>query len=106
MRAPELSVILMVPGAYDSVKKTIAHLKEQTARSRVEIVLVAANGLDTTEVSRDLSDFSSFRIVPERFRSVGSGYAAGIRNATAPIVALAEDHSFPEPEWADALIQA
>jgi len=31
---------------------------------------------------------------------------AGIRAATAPIVALAEDHSFPDPDWADALITA
>jgi hypothetical protein len=32
--------------------------------------------------------------------------AAGVREATAPIVAFAEDHSFPEPGWAEALIRA
>src|SRR5262249_35044767 len=35
-----------------------------------------------------------------------AGHAAGVRRASAPIVALAENHSFPEPGWAAALIQA
>jgi hypothetical protein len=32
--------------------------------------------------------------------------AAGIRAATAPIVVMCEDHSFPEPGWAQAFIDA
>jgi hypothetical protein len=31
---------------------------------------------------------------------------AGIRAATFPIVVLAEDHSFPAPDWAEALLAA
>jgi hypothetical protein len=31
---------------------------------------------------------------------------AGIRKATAPVVVLSEDHSFPEPGWAQAIIDA
>lgn len=106
MNSPELSVILLVPDSYGSVKNTIEHLRQQTARGRLEVVLVTANALDSREVNPDLETFFPFRIVPNRFQSVGSGYAAGIRNASAPLVALAEDHSFPEPEWAEVLIQA
>jgi hypothetical protein len=32
--------------------------------------------------------------------------AAGIRAATAPLVALLEDHTFPAPGWAEGLIKA
>jgi len=38
--------------------------------------------------------------------SIGRANALGIRRATAPIVALAEDHSFPDPDWAEHLIRA
>jgi hypothetical protein len=31
--------------------------------------------------------------------------AAGVRAATGPVVAYAEEHSFPEPGWASALIE-
>ena len=48
------------------------------------------------------------------FRSVGVGdlaltseaRAAGIRAATSPVVVLTEDHCWPEPEWAEALLRA
>ena len=32
----------------------------------------------------------------------GRAYAAGVRTATAPLVAFTEDHCYPEPEWAEA----
>lgn len=106
MTSPELSVILLVPETYESVKKTIAHLQKQTAANKIEIVLVSANGLASSEVEQDMNVFASFRIVSRKFESIGSGYATGIMNCAAPILALAEDHSFPEPEWAEALIGA
>jgi hypothetical protein len=36
--------------------------------------------------------------------SVAQANSAGVRRARAPIVALAEDHAFPEPGWAEALL--
>ena len=38
--------------------------------------------------------------------SVGAAYAAGVHSATAPVVALGEDHSFPHPDWAERLVSA
>lgn len=32
--------------------------------------------------------------------------AAAVHEATAPVVVFAEDHCYPDPEWADALIRA
>jgi GT2 family glycosyltransferase len=39
-------------------------------------------------------------------RSGAAGYAAGVRRASAPIVAFAEDHAYPGPGWAEALVRA
>lgn len=39
-------------------------------------------------------------------RSIGNANAEGVRRAKAQIVALAEDHCFPDPHWAERLIAA
>ena len=55
----------------------------------------------------EVSSFASTRIVnggPLRTSNVAR--AAGIRAASSPIVILAEDHCFPEPGWAEALLNA
>jgi hypothetical protein len=38
--------------------------------------------------------------------STAAARAAGVRAATAPVVAFVEDHSFPQPTWAAELIAA
>jgi len=42
----------------------------------------------------------------ENMESTARARAAGVRESTSPIVVMTEDHSFPEPEWAAALIRA
>jgi hypothetical protein len=36
----------------------------------------------------------------------GNAKAAGVRAAKAPLVAFIEDHSYPDPGWAEALVKA
>lgn len=38
--------------------------------------------------------------------STAEARAAGIRQANAPVVAFVEDHSYPDPDWAERLIEA
>jgi hypothetical protein len=42
----------------------------------------------------------------ESMTSTAAARAAGIRAASALLVALAEDHSFPQPDWAEQFIAA
>jgi len=102
-----MSVILATPDRYETIRKTIACLRAQTARDRLEVVIVAPCarqlGLDQSE----MEEFAQFRVAEiGSIESIGAANAAGIRQATAPIVALGEDHSFPAPDWAEALIEA
>ncbi len=39
-------------------------------------------------------------------KSTGRAIAAGVRQANAPVVTYAEEHSYPAPGWAEALINA
>jgi glycosyltransferase involved in cell wall biosynthesis len=107
MSEPLLSVVV-VTDAYDTIRKTVRHLRAQTIADRIELVVVAAEpeealGLDAAE----LSELHSHRAVQvEDIQSLSWARAPGIRVARAPIVALAESHCFPEPEWAERLLAA
>ncbi len=105
--APLLSVILATPNGYLTIRKTVSHLRSQTAISSLELVVVApSQALPDLEVEQ-LNDFACYQVVEiQAFQSIGQANAAGIRRATASIIALAEDHCFPDPQWAERLIAA
>jgi hypothetical protein len=102
-----LSVIVVAIDHFEGVRKTVRHLRAQTARERLEIVIVCPSearlGLDPSEVA----GVGGVRVVEVgAVTSSAAARAAGIRAARADVVALAEDHCFPAPDWAEALIAA
>jgi GT2 family glycosyltransferase len=104
---PEMSVVIVTPDHYDTIRKTMRHLRAQTVRERLEVVIVAPSA-DTIGINEaELKDFFQFRVVEVgKIRSVAQANAAGIRQASAPVVAFVEEHSYPDPGWAEALIEA
>jgi len=102
---PALSVILATPDCYETIRKTVKCLRAQSVSEQLELIIVAPAATTLNLVEEDLKVFHSYRVVEAgKIRSVGSANALGIRHASAPIVALGEDHSFPQPGWAQALI--
>lgn len=105
-RPPALSVILPTADDFSTIRLTVRALREQTARSRIELVIVAPVD-DPGVIAAEVVGFARVTIVNAGpLETTNVARAAGIRAASAPIVALAEDHSFPDPDWADALIAA
>jgi hypothetical protein len=103
---PALSVVLATPGDFASLLPTMHHLRAQTARDRLEIVLVTPSADRLRLDVASLAPFAMYQVVATGvMRSKASANAAGIRAARAEVVALAEDHCFPEPAWAAALIR-
>lgn len=104
---PVLSVVLATPDDYESIRLTMRYLRAQTGRERVEILLV---GPTEDAIGAPESDLAGFwghqRIAVGPVTSISRANAAAIRRARAPLVALAEDHCFPESGWAAALIAA
>jgi glycosyltransferase involved in cell wall biosynthesis len=104
--APEVSVVIVTPDCYETIRKTMRHLRAQTARERLEVVIVASSLQRLALDDRELEDFFQFRVVEVgEIRSMAAALAAGIRQASAPVVVISEDHSFPETGWAEALIE-
>lgn len=104
---PKMSVVLLTPEDYETIRRTICHLRAQTVRDCLEIVIVAPSAAALGLNLAELKDFLRVKVVEVGpLQSTAAARAAGIRRASAPVVALGEDHSFPAPYWAEALIAA
>lgn len=107
MSAPLLSVILPMPAGYAPIARTMQHLRAQTVRDRIELVIAAPPGSATRIDPANLDGFAATQVIEhDREASLSQIRAAGVRAATAPVVVFAEDHCYPAPTWADALIRA
>jgi hypothetical protein len=105
--SPQMSVLIVTPGNYQTIRKTIRHLRAQTVRDRLEIVIGAPSREALGVIESDLGPFHSYKLVEVgEIRILTDAKAAAVSEASAPIVAFAEDHCFPEPDWAEALITA
>jgi hypothetical protein len=102
-----ISAIIVSPDGWPSIRRLVAHLHAQTVREEIELIFVFPASAGSDLHDRSLPDFAAARVVLiENMESTSRARAAGVRKATAPIVVMTEDHSFPEPEWAEALIRA
>ncbi len=104
---PEMSVVLVTADGYANIRTTMEHLRAQTTRDQLEVVIVAPPGEGLRLDPRHLEGFHSYQVVPfDALPSMGAARAAAVRAARAPVVAFAENHCFPAPGWAKALIEA
>src|SRR5690242_18145807 len=94
---PDLSVVLITPDTFETIRRTTACIARQSANARVELVIIAPESA-TVDVDHDLvAPLAGVQVV--RLRSVtptGPARGAAIRAARAPIVAFAEEHCFPD----------
>lgn len=104
---PAMSVVIVTPDKYEVIRKTIRHLQAQTVSDRLEIIIVAPSRKELGLVQGDVAGFHSYTIIESRdIRVLSAAKAAAIPHTHATIIAFAEDHCFPEPQWAAAIISA
>ncbi|MFC1904219.1 hypothetical protein ACFLXT_00405 [Chloroflexota bacterium] len=104
---PALSAIMLVNGTFDSVRRTMSYLQAQTMAAQMEIILVTPSYKQLRLEIPRLACFHSWRAVEiGEITSIAHGYAVGISQANAPIVALTQDHAFPDNKWAELFIAA
>ena len=106
---PALSVVLVATDRFADVRRTARHLQAQTVRDRVELVVVGPEPGSLGDARPDeLEGFWGVQTVYAGgpIDNVDKAAAPGIRAASAPLVGLVEDHAFPEPGWAEAVVAA
>ena len=103
----ELSVVLVAGTGPSGIARTMQHLRAQTARQRMEVLIVAESSAGFDLAALGGGEFAACRIVEVGpITERGAAAASGMLAASTPIVGLIEDHSYPEPEWAEALLRA
>ena len=100
--------VVLATDTYETVRPVIRRLAEQTVKERLEVVIVAPlppGALDAHR--RELEGFAAVRLVTVApTAGLAGARAIGIRAATAPVVFIGETHTYPQPEWAAALLDA
>jgi hypothetical protein len=105
--APDMSVIVITPDDFASIRETIIRLKAQNVSGGLEIVIAAPSESALHLNEAELEGFHGFSVVEVGpMTSTARARAAGVRAASAPVVAFVEDHAFPAKGWAEALIAA
>ena len=105
MSAPALSVVLATRSGWAPVRRTVECVAAQSVADRIELVLVTFGELPRDEPPAALAQLAAHRAVSApQAQSVAEANAAGVRAAAAPVVVFGEDHAYPEPGWAEALL--
>lgn len=103
----QLSVIVLGYCNSENFRMALDHLKAQTISTLLELIIVTPSREGLNIAPSNLEGFSNYKILElGEFKSEGAAKAAGVMAATAPLVAFMEDHSYPEPLWAEALVNA
>jgi len=104
---PALTVILPTIDNYQRIKKTLAHLQAQTARSEIEVLIVASSEEALRLDPAAAEGFFDLRVIEVgEIQSLAAAKSLAAAEARADWVVFGEDHSWPEPGWAEALIAA
>jgi len=103
----KISIVLAAGESYDVIRKTIYFLGRQTIKELLEIIIVTPLARELDPDTGDLNQFGSYKIVETGVPvTIGKANTAGIRQASTNVVVMAEDHAFPEENWASALVTA
>lgn len=104
---PLLSVVLITPDNFETVRRTVRHLCAQTIAHRIELVLCAPASDSLALDHAATAPLHSVRVVETGPLTVtGPARAAAARAASAPVVAYAEEHCYPDPTWGAELLAA
>ncbi len=101
----DLSAVVVAPHGLPDLRETWDHLARQSVAGRVEVVVVRPAG--SAWRLPETHPFAAVREATiESVESIGPANAAGARVASADVVAFVEDHAWPAPDWAAALLRA
>lgn len=104
---PSLTVVMISRDDYEPCRTTVEFLERQTVLDQIELIIVAPSRQTLRLEEGDVEAFSWVQVVEfGEVDSTGAAFAAGARAARADWVIFGEEHSYPEPEWAEALIEA
>jgi hypothetical protein len=105
--APALTVVLPTWDTFDALRTTVEHLTAQTLAGSIELIICAPSAERVVVDAEAVRGLHSVRVLDAGpLKEMGPVRAQAVREAAADVVAFAEDHCFPFPDWAEALLAA
>lgn len=106
-KSPLMTIIITTASGGGSMRVAIEHLKKQTVASGLEIIILGPPDAWPDNMEENFGGFYGYEIMDvDLDNGLYAAWVEAIEKARAPIVALGENHAFPEPEWAEAIIEA
>lgn len=103
MADPAISIVV-VTDHFATIRRVVEHVRRQTIRDRVELVIVAPS---RAALELDEGAVDGLRVTVVEVGSImpmPPSRAAGVRAATAPIIFLGETHSYPAPDFCEVVV--
>lgn len=102
---PRMSVVLVVRDTSQALARVLGAIRRQTIGTEIECVLVTGDAEELRSAIREPELIESVQVVEMgSVDTEGAAKAAGVRAAQSPLVGFLEDHTFPDPRWAEALV--
>jgi hypothetical protein len=107
-RPTPLTVAVVAADRFETIRRTLEALSIQTMADDLEVLLVAPDaeavaGMPPEATAR----FARFEtIYVGAVADVDKAATPALLKASSPVVALIEDHAYPEPAWAEAILRA
>jgi hypothetical protein len=106
MNAPAVTFVVVTMDSYQTIQNTVRAIAAQTVRNRIEVVIVTPNPSALKIDETDTNGLYNVCVAATRPEStIAQARAEGVRAASAPIIAMSEDHAFPAPNWAELMIE-
>jgi len=106
-KRPAISAIIATPDNFQTVRQLVRYLSMQTIKDQIELVFIAPFKAELGIVEAELDGFYGFKTLETGpFKSLNHARVKGIMESEAPVVVITEDHCFPAPGWAEALVEA
>lgn len=107
MSSIDLSVILITASNYRRLRKTIRHLADQDIADRIQLIVVCQDSAKMEIPTEDVEGLGEVTVFDAgTMRSTGEPRAQAVAVAKGTVTAFAEDHCFPQPGWARAILDA
>lgn len=107
MTKPLISVVLPTWDDFEAIRTTVSHLSRQTIASGIELLICAPDADHFAIDAAAVAGLHSVRVFEADDMSLtGPPRVRAIQAAKSEVIAFTEDHSFPDPGWAEALLRA
>ena len=107
MSRPSLTVALLTPDDFATIRKTVSHIAGQSIAGEIELLILASKPGNLRLDTGATSTFHAVKVVGVDFDAgTGPARATAVREASAPVIVFGEDHCFPQAGWAAALLRA